>query len=115
MKDQSDILKQLSVSIANQIESTKETDRLSRLEYDRKVEKDVEKKDSVGKLHSSVKQLFLMAASVNGKVRAADLPDSASLSLTKTLQPFLIKNWHSSWRIWVAKMSVLGTELCKPS
>ena len=46
------------------------------MEYDRKVEKDAEKKDSIGKLHSSVKHQFLMAASEDGEMIAQDLPES---------------------------------------
>ena len=42
---QNDILKQLSSNLSHQIESLQESNRLSKLEYDRKIEKEEKQKD----------------------------------------------------------------------
>ena len=42
---QNNVLKQLSSNLSHQIESMQESNRLSKLEYDRKVEKVEKKKD----------------------------------------------------------------------
>ena len=73
---QNDVLKQLSASISNQVESSKETNKISRLEYERKVDKDSKKSDGLGKLHISVKQMLMNAASEDGDEMAEELPDS---------------------------------------
>ena len=73
---QDEILKQLAASIAIQNESTKETNVLSKMEYDRKISKEKDSKDKIGKLHSSVRHQFLMAASVDGEEKASELPKS---------------------------------------
>ena len=81
---QNDVLKQITAIIAIQVESTKETNKISKLKYDRKVEKDNNKKDGIRKLHLSVKRTFLVAASVDGKEMADDLPESCKSFLTRT-------------------------------
>ena len=48
--DQGDVLKQLSASISNQVESSKESNKLCRLEFERKLEQDSDKNDSMIKL-----------------------------------------------------------------
>ena len=73
---QDEILKQLAASIAIQNESTKETNVLSKMEYDRKISKEKDSKDKIGKLHSSVRHQFLMAASTDGEDKASELPKS---------------------------------------
>ena len=75
-RNQGDVLKQLTATIANQLESSKETNRISRLEYERKIDKDNNKTDTMGELHGSVRHMFLNAASENGEDAAEDLPDS---------------------------------------
>ena len=75
-EDQKDVLKQLAASIAIQVESTKESNKISRLEFKRKVENDKANKDSMGKLHSAVRHQFLMAASTDGEEPAEELPKS---------------------------------------
>ena len=75
-RNQGDVLKQLTASIANQLESSKETNKISRLEYERKIDKDNNKTDTMGKLHGSVRHMFLNAASENREEAAEDLPDS---------------------------------------
>ena len=72
--DQGNVLKQLSASISNQVESSKESNKLCRLEFERKLEQDSDKNDSMIKLHASVLHTFLMAASENGEEKAADVP-----------------------------------------
>ena len=42
---QNDVLKQLSSNLSHQIESLQESNRLSKLEYDRKIEKEEKQKD----------------------------------------------------------------------
>ena len=75
-EDQKDGLKQLAASIAIQVENTKESNKISRLEFKRKVEKDKATKDNMGKLHSAVRHQFLMAASTDGEEPAKELPKS---------------------------------------
>ena len=76
LKDQDDVFKQLAESISIQNESSKESNKLCRLEYERKLDKDSDKKDSMTKLHSSVLHTFLMAASENGEEKAEMISDS---------------------------------------
>ena len=75
-EDQKDLLKQLAASIAIQVERTKESNKNSRLEFKRKVEKDKAIKDNMGKLYSAVRHQFLMAASKDGEEPAEELPKS---------------------------------------
>ena len=73
--DKGDVFRQLTESISVQNESSKESNKLCRLEYERKLEQDSEKKDSMKKLHSSVLHTFLMAASENDEKKATEIPD----------------------------------------
>ena len=75
-EDQKDVLKQFAVSIAIQVESTKESNKISRLEFKSKVEKDKAIKNNMGKLHSAVRHQFLMAAPTDGEEPAKELPKS---------------------------------------
>jgi len=59
-------------------EMIEETNKLSKLEYQRKAEKDSEKKDKLGKLHPSVKSFILNAASGDGEFAARDIPESCA-------------------------------------
>ena len=97
-RDQSDIFKQLTESISIQNESSIETNKLCRLDYERKLEKDSEKKDSMMKLHSSVQHTFLMAASENGEEKAEEIPESCksfynqdSVALSEQQFSFLLR------------------------
>ena len=75
-EDQKDMLKQLAASIAIQVESTKDSNKISRLEFKRKVENGKEIKDKMGKLHSAVRYQCLMVASTDGEEPAQELPKS---------------------------------------
>ena len=86
-EDQKDVLKQLMVSIVGQVESTKESNSISKLEHDRKLEKDKEKKDNMGKLHPTVKRQFLMAASTDSEEIAQDIPDSCKVFFDQDAAP----------------------------
>ena len=75
------------VSIVGQVESTKESNSISKLEHDRKLEKDKEKKDNMGKLHPTVKRQFLMAASTDSEEIAQDIPDSCKVFFDQDAAP----------------------------
>ena len=98
LRDQGGVFKQLTESISIQNESSKESNKLCRLEYERKLEQDSEKKDSMMKLHSSVQHTFLMDASENGEEKAAEIPDSCksfynqhSVALSEQRLSFLLR------------------------
>jgi len=76
LSNQNDVLKQLAASISNQVESSKETNKISKLEYERKLDKDSKKSDGLGKLHFSVRHMLMNAASEDGDEMAMELPDS---------------------------------------
>ena len=73
--DQGDIFRQLTASIADKVENSKETNKRSGLEYERKLKKYIDKKDNMGKLHSSVQHAYFMAASEDRDKEAADIPE----------------------------------------
>ena len=96
---QNDILKQLSSNLSHQIESLEESNRISKLEYDRKIEKEEKQKDCLKKLPSSVLHQYLMVSSVDGEQKAADLVDSCksffnqdSVALSDQELVFQLKN-----------------------
>ena len=59
-------------------EMIEQTNRLSKMEYDRKADKDNDKKYKMGKLHASVKEFILNAASTDGEFAAKEVPESCS-------------------------------------
>ena len=61
-----DVLCQLTEGISRQNERIEGTNNLSRQEFDRKKEKDDEKKDIMLKLHSSFLNMLLNASSTDG-------------------------------------------------
>ena len=71
---------------------------MCKLEYERKLEKDSDKKDSMMKLHSSALHTFPIAASETGEEKAEEIPDSCrsfynqdSVALSEQQFPFLLR------------------------
>ena len=64
--DSTDVLRQLTEGISCQNKMIEETNNLARHEFDRKKEKDDEKKDRTLKLHSSFLNILLNASSIDG-------------------------------------------------
>ena len=64
--DSTDVLRQLMEGISRQNERIEETNKLARQEFDRKKEKDDEKKDRMLKLHSYFINMLLSASSTYG-------------------------------------------------
>ena len=60
--DSTDVLRQLTEGISSQNERIEETNKLARKEFDRKKEKDEEKKDRMSKLHSYFLNMMLNAS-----------------------------------------------------
>ena len=81
--DSTDILRQLTEGISRQNESSEEKNKLTRKEFDRKKEKDDEKKDRMLKLHSSFLNMLLNASSTDG--------DRAAKEITSACRSFFNK------------------------
>ena len=64
--DSTDVLRQLTEGIYRQNERIEDTNKLARHEFDRKKEKDDEKKDRMLKLHSYFINMLLNASSTDG-------------------------------------------------
>ena len=71
--DSTDVLRQLTEVISRQNERIEETNNLASQEFDRKIEKDDEKKDRMLKLHSSFLNVFLNASSTDGDRAAKEI------------------------------------------
>jgi len=72
------VLRMVMDTMSKNNEMIEQTNKLSKLEYDRKAEKDNDKKDKLGKLHISVKDFILNAASEDGEFAAKDIPESCA-------------------------------------
>ena len=78
--DSTDVLRQLAEVISRQNERIEETNKLARQEFDRKKEKDDEKKDRMLKLHSSFLNMLLNPSSTDG--------DRAAKGITSACRSF---------------------------
>ena len=72
-RDSADVMKQLTTGISRQSEVISESNFLAREEFDRKIEKDEEKKNKFSKLHASFKNMLLIASSTDGDRAVATL------------------------------------------
>ena len=72
--DNASVFLQLSTAISKQSEEAGIANRLRREEIDRAIERDESKKDKTNKLHSSIMNMLLMAASIDGDQAANELP-----------------------------------------
>ena len=79
------VLHQLTEGISCQNERIEETNKLSRKEFDRKKEKDDEKKDRTLKLHSSFLNILLNSSSTDGDRAAKEITAACHFFNQETL------------------------------
>ena len=103
-EDQKDVLKQLAALIAIQVESTKESNKISRLEFKRNVEKDKAKK--------IVWESYILQCGTNfswqhpqmGKNLLKSCQNYARTFTTRSQRHCRAKNLLNNWEPWAAKM-----------
>ena len=71
--DSNDVLRKLTEGISRQNERIEETNKLASQEFDRKKEKDDEKKDIMSKLHSYFLNMLLIASSTDRNRATKDI------------------------------------------
>ena len=76
--DATDVLRMVMTTMSRNNEMIEETNKLSKLEFQRKSEKESESKNKLSKLHPSVKTFILNAASEDGEFAANEVPESCA-------------------------------------